>query len=441
MAEGQGSSNSALEAYWMPFTANKAFKSQPRLLASARDMHYFTPEGRPVLDATAGLWCVNAGHGREPIVAAIREAAQRLDYAPSFQLGHPEAFAFADQLAGILPEGMDHVFFCNSGSEAVDSALKIALAWQRAAGRGTRTRLIGRERAYHGVGFGGISVGGIVGNRAAYGALLPGVDHLRHTLDPAQAFVRGQPEQGAELADDLERLVGLHGADNIAAVIVEPLAGSTGVLVPPKGYLERLRQICDKHQILLIFDEVITGFGRLGAATAAERLGVTPDIITLAKGLTNAAVPMGAVGVRREIYEGMLQATAAGIELPHGYTYSGHPLAVAAGRATLDLYRDEGLFGRAAELEPHWEAAVHSLRGEPHVKDVRNLGLVAGIELESRPGQAGQRATEVFRTCFDEGLLIRVTGEIIALSPPLIISPAEIDQTVQMIADVLRRTA
>ncbi|CAN7441360.1 aspartate aminotransferase family protein [Phenylobacterium sp. LjRoot225] len=441
MADGHDPKNSALEAYWMPFTANKAFKAQPRMLASAKDMHYVTPDGRKILDATAGLWCVNAGHGRDSIVAAIREAAGRLDYAPSFQLGHPAAFDFARQLADILPEGMDHVFFCNSGSEAVDSALKIALAWQRAAGRGTRTRLIGRERAYHGVGFGGISVGGIVTNRAPYGALLPGVDHLRHTYDPSQGIVRGQPERGAELADDLERLVGLHGADNIAAVIVEPLAGSTGVLVPPTGYLERLRAICDKHQILLIFDEVITGFGRLGAATAAERFGVTPDIMTLAKGLTNAAVPMGAVGVRREIYEGMMEAIASGIELPHGYTYSGHPLAVAAGQATLDIYRDEGLFLRAADLEPVWEAAVHGLADAPHVKDVRNLGLVAGIELESRPGAAGQRATEVFRACFDAGLLVRVTGDIIALSPPLIISPAQIDQTVQTIADVLRRTA
>jgi beta-alanine--pyruvate transaminase len=441
MADGHDPKNSALQAYWMPFTANKAFKAQPRMLASAKDMHYVTPDGREILDATAGLWCVNAGHGRESIVAAIREAAGRLDYAPSFQLGHPTAFAFAQQLADILPDGMDHVFFCNSGSEAVDSALKIALAWQRAAGRGTRTRLIGRERGYHGVGFGGISVGGIVGNRAVYGALLPGVDHLRHTYDPSLGVVRGQPEQGAELADDLERLVALHGADTIAAVIVEPLAGSTGVLVPPKGYLERLRAICDKHQILLIFDEVITGFGRLGAATAAERFGVTPDIMTLAKGLTNAAVPMGAVGVRREIYDGMMEAIASGIELPHGYTYSGHPLAVAAGQATLDIYRDEGLFQRAADLEQVWEDAVHGLADAPHVKDVRNLGLVAGIELESRPGAAGQRATEVFRTCFDEGLLIRVTGDIIALSPPLIISPAQIDQTMQTIADVLRRTA
>jgi beta-alanine--pyruvate transaminase len=441
MADGHDPKNSALQAYWMPFTANKAFKAQPRMLASAKDMHYVTPDGREILDATAGLWCVNAGHGRESIVAAIREAAGRLDYAPSFQLGHPTAFAFAQQLADILPDGMDHVFFCNSGSEAVDSALKIALAWQRAAGRGTRTRLIGRERGYHGVGFGGISVGGIVGNRAVYGALLPGVDHLRHTYDPSLGVVRGQPEQGAELADDLERLVALHGADTIAAVIVEPLAGSTGVLVPPKGYLERLRAICDKHQILLIFDEVITGFGRLGAATAAERFGVTPDIMTLAKGLTNAAVPMGAVGVRREIYDGMMQAIASGIELPHGYTYSGHPLAVAAGQATLDIYRDEGLFQRAADLEPVWEDAAHGLAGAPHVKDIRNLGLVAGIELESRPGAAGQRATEVFRTCFDEGLLIRVTGDIIALSPPLIVSPAQIDQIMQTIADVLRRTA
>ena len=427
-----------LSAFWMPFTDNRAFKARPRLLAAAKDMHYFTPDGRSLLDGTSGLWCVNAGHTRAPIVEAIRRAAGELDYAPSFQLAHPKAFEFAQRLTAILPPGMDHVFFGNSGSEAVDSALKIALAYQQAIGQGTRTRLIGREKGYHGVGFGGISVGGLPNNRRAF-ALLPGVDHIRHTYDAVAHFTRGQPAAGAELADDLERLVALHGAETIAAVIVEPLAGSAGVLVPPKGYLERLRAICDAHGILLIFDEVITGFGRLGAATAAERFGVTPDLMTLAKGLTNAAVPMGAVGVRAGIYEAVTQGAPAGIELFHGYTYSAHPLAVAAGAATLQLYADEDLFARAAGLEARWEAAVHSLDDAPRVKDVRNLGLVAGVELEPREGAPGKRAAEVFQMCFDEGVLVRVTGDIIALSPPLIISPEQIDELVGKLADVLQR--
>jgi beta-alanine--pyruvate transaminase len=401
-------------------------------------MHYFTPDGRALLDGAAGLWCVNAGHTREPIVEAIRQEAGELDYAPSFQLAHPKAFAFARRLTGILPDGFEHVFFGNSGSEAVDSALKIALAYQRAIGQGTRTRLIGREKGYHGVGFGGISVGGLPNNRRAY-ALLPGVDHIRHTLDPQQAFTRGQPARGAELADDLQRLVDLHGADTIAAVIVEPLAGSAGVLVPPKGYLERLRQICDRHGILLIFDEVITGFGRLGAATAAERFGVTPDLITLAKGLTNGAVPMGAVGVKAEIYEAVTGSSPAGIELFHGYTYSAHPLAVAAGQAALSLYAAEGLFERAAALADRFGDAAHSLKGARHVTDVRNLGLVAGIELSPRAGAPGRRGAEVMQHCFDAGALVRVTGDIIALSPPLIISEAQIDELVGRVGEALAR--
>jgi beta-alanine--pyruvate transaminase len=429
-----------LSAFWMPFTDNRAFKARPRLLASAKDMHYFTPDGQALLDGTSGLWCVNAGHTRAPIVEAIRKAAGELDYAPSFGLSHPKAFEFAQRLTSILPAGIDHVFFGNSGSEAVDSALKIALAYQRAIGQAGRTRLIGREKGYHGVGFGGISVGGLPNNRRAF-TLLPGVDHIRHTYDPAAHFTRGQPEAGADLADDLERLVALHGAETIAAVIVEPLAGSAGVLVPPKGYLERLRAICDAHGILLIFDEVITGFGRLGAATAAERFGVTPDLMSLAKGLTNAAVPMGAVGVRAGIYEAVVDNAPAGIELFHGYTYSAHPLAVAAGMATLELYADEHLFARARDLEPRWEAAVHSLDGAPHVKDVRNLGLVAGIELHPREGAPGKRAAEVFQTCFDTGVLVRVTGDIVALSPPLIISPEQIDELVGAIGEALTRVA
>jgi len=420
----------SLEAFWMGFTANRAFKADPRLFARAKDMHYYTPDGRAVLDATSGLWCVNAGHGRDKIVQAIARQAAELDYAPTFNLGHPLAFELASRLRGVLPADLDHVFFCNSGSEAVDSALKIALAYQRAVGQGTRTRFIGRERGYHGVGFGGISVGGMVANRRTFGALLPGVDHMRHTHGASEPFTRGQGETGADLADDLERLVGLHGAETIAAVIVEPVAGSTGVLVPPKGYLERLREIATRHGILLIFDEVITGFGRLGAATAAEYFGVTPDLMSLAKGITNAAVPMGAVAAHARVYEAVVEGAPAGIELFHGYTYSGHPLACAAGLATLEVYREEDLFARAASLAPYWADAIHSLKGARHVIDIRNLGLVGAVELEPQEGAPGARAGEVFRRCFDAGLLTRYTGDTIALSPPLIIDKSQIDEAV-----------
>jgi beta-alanine--pyruvate transaminase len=429
-----------LDAFWMPFTDNRYFKSNPRLLVSAKGMFYQTADGREVLDATAGLWCVNAGHGRETIVEAIRDQAGRLDFAPTFNVGHPLAFKLAARVGGLMPADLDRIFFANSGSEAVDTALKIALAYHRVRGQGTRARLIGRERGYHGVGFGGISVGGIVSNRRTFGLGLPGTDHLPHTHDlEHNAFTRGQPEHGVHLADALEGMVSLHGADTIAAVIVEPMAGSTGVLVPPKGYLERLRAICDRHGILLIFDEVITGFGRLGAATAAERLGVTPDIITMAKGITNAAVPMGAVACRRGIYDTVVGAMAdtAGIEMSHGYTYSAHPLACAAALATLDLYRDEGLFERARGLEGRWETAVHGLADARHVIDIRNMGIVAGIELSPRPGAPGARATEVFRRLFDAGLLVRATGDIIALSPPLILEEEQIDTMVQKIAGIL----
>ena len=430
----------ALDSFWMPFTNNRGFKANPRLFARAQDMHYYTPEGRAVLDGTAGLWCVNAGHNRPKIVEAIRRQAGEMDFAPTFQLGHPSAFALAERLAGLFPQGMDQVFFCNSGSEAVDSALKIALAYQKAIGQGTRTRLIGRERGYHGVGFGGISVGGIVGNRRQYGALLPGVDHMRHTHDPASGvFVRGQREAGADLAEDLERLVALHGAETIAAVIVEPVAGSTGVLIPPRGYLERLREIATRHGILLIFDEVITAFGRLGTATAAEHFGVTPDLITCAKGLTNAAVPMGAVVAHNRIYEAVANNAPPGIELFHGYTYSGHPLAAAAGLATLETYQEESLFERGRAMSEPFGDAAHALKGTRHVIDVRTLGLVAGVELESRAGAPGARAMEVFHRCFDEGLLIRVTGDIIALSPPLILEQRHIDEMFGKIADVVAR--
>ena len=427
-----------LSAFWMPFTDNRGFKAQPRMFASAEGMHYTATAGHKVLDGTGGLWCSNAGHCRAPIVDAIRDMAGQLDFAPTFQLAHPKVFEAASKLSMVMPEGLDRIFFTNSGSESVDTALKIALAYQRSRGQGSRTRLIGRERGYHGVGFGGISVGGIVNNRRQFGTLLAGVDHLRHTHDLARnAFSRGMPEHGADLADDLERIVALHGADTIAAVIVEPVAGSTGVLIPPQGYLKRLREICDKHDILLIFDEVITAFGRVGKATASERFGVTPDIITMAKGLTNAAVPMGAVAVRREIYDTVVGNAGPGIELFHGFTYSGHPLAAAAACASLDLYAAEGLFEKAIELESYWEDAVHSLKGVRNVIDCRNIGLIGGIELEPRPDAPTKRAMEAFHTAFDQGLLIRVTGDIIALSPPLIIEKSHIDELFGKLAAIL----
>ncbi len=432
-------SRSELEAFWLPFTANRQFKAKPRLLAKATGMHYWTPEGRQILDAVAGLWCVNAGHGRREITQAVASQLETLDYAPPFQMGHPGAFALANELVRIAPARLDHVFFTNSGSESVDTALKIALAWHRARGQASRTRLIGRERGYHGVGFGGISVGGIAPNRKTWSAvLLPGVDHLPHTHDLARnAFSRGAPAHGAQLADELERLVMLHDASNIAAVIVEPIAGSAGVLIPPRGYLQRLREICDRHGILLIFDEVITGFGRTGAPFAAQEFGVTPDMITLAKGLTNGCVPMGAVLVSKAVYEAFMQGPE-GIELFHGYTYSAHPVACAAGLATLGLYQSEGLLTRAKSLAKHWEDAAHALRGLPHVIDVRNYGLILGLELESIPGKAGARAFDVFIKCFERGVLVRQTADIIALSPPLIIEQSQIDQIFGTLTAVLR---
>ena len=430
-----------LSQFWMPFTANRQFKASPRLLARAKGMYYETPDGRKVLDGTAGLWCVNAGHAREPIVAAIARQAAELDYAPPFQMAHPIAFEFAQRLGELKPSH-DRIFFANSGSEAVDTALKIALAYHRARGEAQRTRLIGRERGYHGVGFGGMSVGGIAGNRKAFGVMLPGVDHLRHTHDLARnAFTRGEPEHGDELAEDLERIVALHDASTIAAVIIEPMAGSTGVLIPPKGYLQRLRAICDRHGILLIFDEVITGFGRLGAPFAADRFGVEPDMITAAKGVTNGAVPMGAVFVKRTVHDAFMQGPENLIEFAHGYTYSGHPLACAAGIATLDVYAQEGLLTRARALEQTWADALHSLGSARHVIDIRNLGLVGGIELEPRPGAPGARAYETFVKCFEAGLLVRVTGDIIALSPPLIVEREQIARMVEIIGETLKSVA
>jgi beta-alanine--pyruvate transaminase len=430
-----------LESFWMPFTANRQFKANPRLLARAEGMHYWTPEGRQILDGVAGLWCVNAGHGRKEITDAVSRQIAEMDYAPPFQMGHPGAFELANRVVGWLPEGLDHVFFTNSGSESVDTALKIALAYHRARGEGTRTRFIGRERGYHGVGFGGISVGGMVNNRKWFGSQLPGVDHLPHTHDLAHnAFTRGEPEWGAHLADELERIVALHDASTIAAVIVEPVAGSTGVLLPPKGYLGRLREICSRHGILLIFDEVITGFGRLGAPFAADYFGVVPDMITMAKGLTNGAVPMGAVAARSDIYQVFMQGPDNAIELFHGYTYSAHPVACAAGNATQEIYRRDGLLTRAAEMAGYWADAVHSLKGLPHVIDLRNLGLIGAVELEPIAGRPGARAFDAFLRAFEKGILIRVTGDIIALSPPLIIERPQVDELFGRLAEVLRET-
>ena len=446
MSSKPGAAGSAaelnLDAYWMPFTGNRAFKKSPRMIDRAQGMYFYTPDGRKVLDAIAGLWCVNAGHCHPAIVAAIQQQAATLDYATAFQIGHPKVFELAERVVGIAPEGVDHAFFVNSGSEAVDTALKMALAYQRLKGEGARTRLIGRERGYHGVGFGGISVGGIVANRKMFGAMLAGVDHLPHTHDLAHnAFSRGLPDWGAHLADELERLVTLHDASTIAAVIVEPIAGSTGVLMPPQGYLQRLREICDKHGIVLIFDEVITGFGRTGEPFAAQSFGVTPDLITCAKGLTSGAIPMGGVLATREIYDTFMTGPENMIEFFHGYTYSGHPMAVAAGLAALDVYAAEGLFQRVTELAPVWEDAIHSLKGLPHVIDLRNYGLVGAVELEPVPGAPMKRAMDVFAGCWEEGVLIRTTGDNIALSPPFVIDESQIAQIVDTIGRVLKKTA
>ncbi len=427
-----------LDAFWMPYTANRAYKATPRLLARASGVHYYTPEGREVLDGTAGLWCVNAGHGRREIAEAIKRQADEMDFAPTFQMGHPIAFEAAAVLAEFLPDGIERVFWTNSGSEAADTALKMALAYHRARGEGQRVRLIGRERGYHGCGFGGMSVGGIVANRRQFGAQLPFVDHLPHTHAPQhQAFSRGEPEWGAHLADALEDLVKLHG-DTIAAVIVEPVAGSTGVLVPPKGYLRRLRELCTKHGILLIFDEVITGFSRLGSGFAAEHFGVVPDIMTMAKGLTNAAVPMGAVACADAVYDTVVNGVPGGIEFFHGYTYSGHPLACAAAIAAIRIHREEDLAGRVRDLQPYWQEAVHGLGGSAGVVDVRDIGLIAGIELQPREGRPTERAMKVFHRCFDDGLLVRVTGDIVALSPPLTIERAHVDRIAETLDRAIR---
>jgi beta-alanine--pyruvate transaminase len=429
-----------LEAFWMPYTANRQFKAKPRLFVSAENMHYTTIDGRKVLDSTAGLWCCNAGHGRKKIVEAVSKQIANLDFSPAFQMGHPMAFQLASRLTQLMPGDLDHVFFTNSGSESVDTALKIAIAYQRARGQGTRQRLIGRERGYHGTGFGGVSVGGIVSNRKVFGALLNGVDHLPHTFNlKEQAFSRGLPVWGAHLADELERIVTLHDASNIAAVIVEPVAGSTGVLLPPQDYLQRLRKICDKHGILLIFDEVITGFGRLGKGFATEYFGVQPDMVTAAKGLTSGTIPMGCVFVRKGIYDAFMDTAAENmIELFHGYTYSAHPVACAAALATLDIYKEEDLFNRANDLAPYWEDALHSLKGIKNVIDIRNLGMIGAVELEPIPGKPTARAFDAFLKCYEKGLLIRTTGDIIAMSPPLIAEKSHVDQIVELLSDVLK---
>jgi beta-alanine--pyruvate transaminase len=436
-------SNPDLDAFWMPFTANRQFKANPRLLARAEGMYYWTADGREILDGVAGLWCVNAGHCRREITEAVTKQLSTMEYAPAFQMGHPIAFELANRLVKIAPPTMDRVFFTNSGSESVDTALKIALAYHRARGQGQKIRLIGREKGYHGVGFGGISVGGMVNNRKAFAAsMIPGVDHLPHTLDVEHnAYSRGLPQWGAHLANELERLIALHDASTIAAVIVEPIAGSAGVVLPPVGYLKRLREICDKNDILLIFDEVITGFGRVGRPFASLAFDVTPDLMTTAKGLTNGAMPMGAVFSQRKIYDAFMQGPESTIELFHGYTYSAHPAACAAAIATLDVYTKEGLLTRAASLSPQWENAVHSLRGLPHVIDIRNYGLIGAVELEPRAGKPAARGFEVFLKCFERGVMVRQTGDTIAMSPPLIIEQQQIERMVETLGAVIRETA
>jgi beta-alanine--pyruvate transaminase len=429
-----------LDHYWMPFTDNRRFKAKPRLVASAKDMYYVTPEGRQVLDGLATLWCVNAGHCRPRIVEAIRKQAGELDFASSFSLGHPLPFRLAERIAALAPKGMGQVFFTNSGSEAVDTALKMAVAYHRLRGEGTRTRFIGRERSYHGVNIGGMSVGGVPTNRKAYaGTLLTNVDHLRHTHLPENAFSKGQPARGTDLADELEqRVIPLHDASNIAALIVDPVQASGGVLIPPRGYLERLREVCTRHGILLIFDEVITGWGRLGAPFAAQRFGIAPDLITFAKGVTSGAVPLGGVIAADAVQRAFMEAKGGGIEFFHGYTYSGHPLACAAGIATLDTYEAEGLFKNSSSLAPYFEEGVHSLKGLPNVIDCRNLGLIGAVEMAPRPGGAGERGTEAFEKCWDKGVYVRPVGDALAFCPPLIAEKKHLDQLFGTVAEVLK---
>ncbi|GER06545.1 aspartate aminotransferase family protein [Iodidimonas muriae] len=430
--------NNNLDAYWMPFTANRQFKAHPRMFVGAEGMYFKTSDGRDVLDGIAGLWCCNAGHKRPRIIEAVKNQVEELDYSPAFQMGHHKAFDLADRLARLMPGDLNHVFFTNSGSESVETALKMAIAYHRARGEGHRTRLIGREKGYHGVNFGGMSVGGMPANRKMFGSLVSGVDHLRHTHGIAgNEYSRGEPEHGAELADDLERLCQLHDPSTIAAVIVEPVAGSAGVIMPPKGYLKRLREICTKHGILLIFDEVITGFGRLGTPFAVNYFGVQPDLVTTAKGLTNGVVPMGAVFASDTIHDAFMTGPENMIEFFHGYTYSANPMACATALAALDTYEEEGLFTRGADLGDYWADAMHGLRGAPYIKDIRTMGLIAAIELDPIEGAPTKRAFNAFLKAYDKGLLIRTTGDIIALSPPLIIEKSHIDMAVETVRRVL----
>ena len=423
-------------SYWMPYTNNRWFKKKPKLLESAKGMYYTTSSGEKILDAVAGLWCVNAGHCRTKIVEAVKNQVEKMDYGLSFQMGHKLAFQFADKLVDLLPYNINHTFFSNSGSEAVDSALKIALAYFKAKGKHSKTKFIGRSRGYHGSGFGGTSVGGIVANRAQFGNLLNGVIHLPHTHIPEKnSFSWGQPKYGKEKADALKEIIDFHDKDTIAAVIIEPIAGSTGVLVPPEGYLDKLRKICSDNDILLIFDEVITGFGRTGSSFASNRFKVYPDMITMAKGITNATVPMGAVGISSEIYDTVYNENKGKIELFHGYTYSGHPLACAAGLATLEVYEEEKLFDKAKSLEKYFGYAAHSLSKVNMVKDIRNFGMVAGIELTERSKDSINLGRDVYEECFENGVMVRFTGNTIAISPPLIINKSQIDK----IFEVLRK--
>lgn len=428
-----------MDAYWMPFTGNRYFKENPRVIHRAEGMYCWSHDGRKLLDMVAGLWCCNAGHCDPRIVKAIQDQAADLDYAMAFQLGHPKAFELASKLTKIAPDGIDHAFFVNSGSEAVETAMKMTLAYHRIRGQGERTRFIGRERGYHGVGFAGISVGGMSPNRKMFGSMLPGVDHLPHTHNlEHNAFSRGLPNWGDHLADELENIIALHDPSTIAGVIMEPISGSAGVLLPPKGYLKKIREICTKHEIMLIFDEVICGFGRTGDAFAAKRFDVTPDIITVAKGLTSGTVPMGGVLTRGDIYETFMTGPDSAIEFFHGYTYSGHPLAAAAGCATLDVYAEDDLFNRARSLEDMFADALHSLKDEPYVIDVRNFGLIGAVELTPIEGQPTARAMGIFRDCFDKGLIIRTTGDTVAFSPPLIVKETQIEETVETIRASLR---
>ena len=428
-----------MDSYWMPFTGNRYFKENPRVIHRAKGMYCWSHDGRKMLDMVAGLWCCNAGHCDPRIVKAIQEQAADLDYAMAFQLGHPKAFELASKLTNLAPEGIDHAFFVNSGSEAVDTAMKMTLAYNRIRGQGERTRFIGRERGYHGVGFGGISVGGMSPNRKMFGAMLPGVDHLPHTHHlEHNAFSRGLPSWGEHLADELENIIALHDPSNIAGVIVEPIAGSAGVLLPPQGYLKKIREICTKHGIMLIFDEVICAFGRTGDAFAAKRFDVTPDIMTTAKGLTSGTVPMGAVLTKGDIYDTFMTGPDGAIEFFHGYTYSGHPLAAAAACATLDVYAEDDLFNRALSLEDTFADALHSLKDEPYVIDIRNYGLIGAVELTPIEGKPTARAMSIFRECYDKGLIIRTTGDTVAFSPPLIVKESQIEQTVEIIRATLR---